>query len=70
MKRRKHFKWKKVGGAGRLDWLGAGGLYRLKVPGGWLVRYHDSGFAALFPSDAMTFVPDPEYEWNLQDSRE
>ena len=31
-------------------------MYRAAVPGGWLV--------AMRPSDTMTFVPDPEHEWD------
>lgn len=34
-------------------------LYRIKVPGGWLVRIQGhSG------SEAITFYPDPQHLWN------
>ena len=31
-------------------------IYRSKVPGGWLV--------AVRPHDSLTFVPDPQHEWD------
>jgi hypothetical protein len=33
-------------------------VYRLPVPGGWLV------FAALSSGGGLTFYPDPEHEWD------
>jgi hypothetical protein len=31
-------------------------MYRAAVPGGWIV--------AMRPNDTMTFVPDPDHEWD------
>lgn len=31
-------------------------IYRAKIPGGWLV--------ALRPQDNLTFVPDPQHNWD------
>ncbi len=31
-------------------------IYRAKIPGGWLV--------ALRPHDNLTFVPDPQHQWD------
>jgi hypothetical protein len=31
-------------------------IYRTKIPGGWLV--------AVRPHDSVTFVPDPQHEWD------
>jgi hypothetical protein len=31
-------------------------IYRARIPGGWLI--------AVRPHDSVTFVPDPEHEWN------
>ena len=31
-------------------------IYRAKIPGGWLV--------AVRPNDNLTFIPDPEHEWD------
>ena len=31
-------------------------IYRAKIPGGWLV--------AVRPHDNLSFVPDPEHEWD------
>lgn len=31
-------------------------IYRARIPGGWLV--------ASRPNDSLTFVPDPQHEWD------
>jgi len=35
-----------------------GNIYRSKVPGGWLVALESSD------SSGLTFMPDPEHQWN------
>jgi hypothetical protein len=37
------------------------GLYRAKVPGGWLVRPASEKF---IEEGGFTFVPDPNHSWN------
>jgi hypothetical protein len=37
--------------------------WRRKVPGGWLVRtFEDTYYGG---GDALTFLPDPNYEWKI-----
>lgn len=38
-------------------------LYRLKVPGGWLVKTVDIYVDA--PVASICFYPDPKHEWKL-----
>jgi len=35
--------------------------YRMQVPGGWLVRHY------LNNSSCMSFVPDPNHQWIIQE---
>ncbi|MFB6307648.1 MAG: hypothetical protein ABEH43_11810 [Flavobacteriales bacterium] len=44
------------------DWSlsAGGGIWRTKVPGGWLVIYDYSN------QGGLTFVPDEEYEWEIE----
>jgi hypothetical protein len=37
-------------------------LRRAKIPGGWLVVLSKIGMASV--SEAVTFVPDPDYTWD------
>lgn len=37
------------------------GVYRSKIPGGWLVSYHAEDGVAL------TFVPDPKHAWKADE---
>ncbi len=41
------------------------GLYRAKVPGGWLILLSDKSddAARAWGMGALTFIPDPEHEW-------
>lgn len=41
---------------------GVNRVERTKVPGGWLVRWHYDDYQ--FPWAGMTFVPDPDHEWD------
>ncbi len=45
-------------------------LYRLKVPGGWLVRYADtcrSSGNTIGEVSSICFYPDPKHEWSWHD---
>jgi len=43
--------------------LKSGALERAKVPGGWLVRHYWTPGYETGGACGITFVPDPEYEW-------
>ena len=38
-------------------------MYRSKVPGGWLIT---TGITTGFSDVRLTFMPDPEHEWELK----
>lgn len=48
-------------------------LYRMKIPGGWLVKYSSDVLSRMWENsapqqgyewrDSITFVPDPNHEW-------
>lgn len=44
-----------------LDENDRGGILRFKVIGGWIVTCQHS----LMPAMTSTFVPDPNYEWEV-----
>jgi len=49
--------WEEIKQEG-IGWLAKQrGLYRAKVPGGWLVRVQTS------ESDFIVFLPDPNHSW-------
>ncbi|GEM_PF-3299077 len=48
--------WEEVKQEG-ISWIAKRGLYRTKVPGGWLVRVQTAD------SDFIVFLPDPEHKW-------
>ena len=50
----KRSQWKRIGDGGG----GHGGMWRLMVPGGWLVEI------AQDDTVSVTFMPDPHWEWN------
>jgi len=39
-----------------------GSLHRVKVPGGWLVRYDAHGCDN---GSGITFLPDPQWKWDI-----
>jgi hypothetical protein len=43
-------------------------VYRCPVPGGWLVAL--TVFASFHGAGGLTFVPDPDYEWDGSSSWE
>ena len=47
-------------------WLGEGSC-RLKVPGGWVVNFHNSSLFA--EAEAVCFVPDKDHSWELEDKK-
>ena len=48
--------WEEIKQEG-ISWIAKRGLYRTKVPGGWLVRTQSSD------SDFLVFLPDPDHKW-------
>ncbi len=48
--------WEEIQQEG-IGWFAKRGLYRAKVPGGWLVRVQTS------ESDFIVFLPDPDHSW-------
>jgi hypothetical protein len=48
--------WEEIKQEG-ISWIAKRGLYRTKVPGGWLVRTQTSD------SDFLVFLPDPDHQW-------
>lgn len=55
--------WEQIG-KGPTIGSAEGVLYRLKVPGGWLVLH---AFERTDLADSMTFYPDPKHEWSSDD---
>ena len=57
------FMWEKIEseeGKGTLE----SSTFRMKVPGGWLVRVSQKNAAAEI-AVALSFLPDPEYTWEI-----
>jgi len=42
-------------------------LDRMKVPGGWLVKSFGVGASGFVSSVALIFIPDPNYDWKLEE---
>jgi hypothetical protein len=49
--------WEEVKQEG-ISWIAKRGLYRTKVPGGWLVLVQTA------ESDFIVFLPDSEHKWS------
>jgi len=68
--------WERIGTAVESEWEGGhphpcNSLYRLKVPGGWLIRDEtmrfEDGRATILPASGPThFLPDPNHEWAVE----
>lgn len=67
--------WERVPTAVESEWEGGhphpcNALYRLKVPGGWLLRdevlHYDDGKSITLPASGPTlFIPDPDHAWEV-----
>jgi hypothetical protein len=53
-----------IGKAGKdMEWEEiTGGTFRLQVPGGWVIRYGNTGFIQV----KMIFVPDRNHNWKIE----
>lgn len=52
----KKLQWERIEGG----FFSSREVYRAKVPGGWLVACH------INLGGGVTFVPDPDHEWNVE----